>query len=216
MITVDEAATLYTGRDTAHDFDHIRRVLRLAERIARAEGADLGIVRAAALLHDIARQEEAPDDHAEASARRAYNLLVARGVPEGRAQAVAEAIRQHRFRRQNRESPTADAPMSLEAQVLYDADKLDASGAVGVARAYLYGGLRGQRLWSDVPADAAIDPHDPTQLPADHTPVREFVVKLSKLKDTMHTGTGRRIAEGRHAVMVAFFERLGREVRGED
>ncbi|MGC8838045.1 MAG: HD domain-containing protein, partial [Anaerolineae bacterium] len=98
VITVEEARALYTENDPAHGFDHVLRVLALAERIARAEGADLEIVRAAALLHDVGREEEARTGrcHAQVSAARAREVL--HGHPPERVEAVAQAIAAHRFR----------------------------------------------------------------------------------------------------------------------
>ena len=211
IITVDEARALYVGTDSAHDFDHVLRVLALAERIARAEGADLSVVRTAVLLHDVARADEAVsgEDHAIAAARRARRLLQERGAEPAFTQSVVEAIANHRFR-------TGSRPATLEARILYDADKLDAIGAVGVARAYAVGGQMRQRLWSAVDAADRIDAANPTLLPPEHTPVREYVVKLSRLKDTLHTAEARRIARGRHRFMVAFFRRLEKEVQGVD
>lgn len=205
MITVEQACRFYDGADAAHDFDHVLRVLTLAERIAGAEGADLEIVRTAALLHDVARAETGGTDvcHAQAGAQRAREIL--RASPPERVEAVARAIAAHRFRR-------GPAPVTLEAKVLFDADKLDAIGAVGIARAYTVGGQRNSRLWADVPPDYS---EGDLSSARDHTPAHEFVFKLSKLKDQMYTETGRVIAQERHAYMVGFFERLGQEVQGE-
>jgi uncharacterized protein len=207
VITIDEAHLLYGGADSVHDFDHVLRVLLLAERIGAAEGADPDIVRAAALLHDVGREiaEAQGRDHAAFAAERAYELLA--GQPTARVEAVAHAIAAHRFR-------TKPDPATLEAQVLFDADKLDAIGAVGVARAFAYGGAHGQRLWAPLDsvdvarwAERGDDPHD-------HTPVHEFLVKLSRLKDRLYTLAGRAIAEDRHAFMVAFFDQFDAEVQG--
>jgi uncharacterized protein len=211
MITIEEARLLYAGAESAHDFDHVLRVLAVAEHIARVEGADLAVVRTAALLHDIARHEEGETgvDHALAAARRVRLLLAGRGATAEFIDAVSQAIENHRFR-------TGGAPATLEAKILYDADKLDAIGAIGVARAYAVGGRMGQRIWSDVDAAERIDRADPMSLPAEHTPVREFVVKLVRLKQTLHTAEARRIARGRHRFMVSFFERLRSEVAGEE
>jgi uncharacterized protein len=211
VITIDDVRPFYDGADPAHDDDHVLRVVTLAERIGRAEGADLSVVCTAALLHDIARRDEGStgEDHAIASARKAQALLVARGASAGFADAVASAIRDHRFR-------AGRPPQTLEGMVLYDADKLDAIGAIGVARAYVVGGRLGQRLWSDVDAAQHIDPGAPFAIPDDHTPVREFVVKLARLKDTLHTAEARRIARARHRFMLRFFERLASEVKGLD
>ena len=208
MITVAEARGHYEGADAVHDFDHVLRVLALAERIGRAEGADMEIVRTAALLHDAGRgQAEAKGiDHAVFAADRARDILD--GQPAAEVEAVAQAIAAHRFR-------TGPQPATLEAQVLFDADKLDAIGAVGVARAFAYGGAHGQRLWAPV---GTVDVNLWTEEgddPRNHTPVHEFVVELSRLKERLFTPTGRSIAEERHAIMVAFFDRFDAEVRGE-
>jgi uncharacterized protein len=208
VITVAEARVHYEDSDSVHDFDHVLRVLALAERIGRAEEADLEIVRAAVLLHDVGREQaEATGlDHAAFAANRAREILA--GQSSAKVEAVAHAIAAHRFR-------TDPEPETLEAQALFDADKLDAIGAVGVARAFAYGGAHGQRLWAPV---EAVDIDRWTAQgddPATHTPVHEFVVKLSRLKDRLFTRTGRAIAERRHAYMVAFFAQLEAEVQGE-
>ena len=207
MISTDEARQLYRGSDAVHDFDHILRVLRLAERIAEAEGADLSIVRSAALLHDLGRHEAqaAGADHAVVAANHARQILS--NSPRVQVEAVVHAIATHRFR-------TDPDPTTLEAKVLFDADKLDAIGAIGVARAFAYAGAHGQRLW--VPRASVNIDRWRTQGddPDAHTPVHEFVVKLSRIKDRLYTETGRRIAAARHAEMVAFFERLSDEVQG--
>lgn len=209
-MTIAEARSLYGDADSVHDFDHILRVLTLAERIGAVEGADMEIVRAAALLHDWGRAEaeETGRDHAEVAAERAKAYLVAKGCSEARADAVTYAISAHRFR-------TQPAPATLEAQVLFDADKLDAIGAIGVARAFAYGGAHNQRLWaSRETVDLARWREEGDDDDA-HTPVHEFVVKLSQLKDRLYTDEGRRIAAARHAYMAAFYDRLDAEVRGE-
>lgn len=209
-LTIDAARALYGDADTVHDFDHILRVLALAERIAGVEGADPWIVRTATLLHDWGRAEAQAEgrNHAEVAAERARDYLQRLDVPEPQIDAVTHAILAHRFR-------AAPAPETLEAQALFDADKLDAIGAVGVARAFAYGGAHQQSLWAPRDAvDAArwqVEGDDPER----HTPVHEFVVKLSRIKDQLYTGEGRRIAAERHAYMAAFYQQLDAEVRGE-
>jgi uncharacterized protein len=207
MINITEARRHYESADAVHDFDHVLRVLALAERIGQAEGADLEIVRTAALLHDVGRaQAEAEDlDHAAVAASRAREILA--GQPPARVEAVVHAIAAHRFR-------TGSEPTTLEARVLFDADKLDAIGAVGVARAFAYGGARGQRLWVSVESVDLARWQEEGDDPDAHTPIHEFVVKLSRIKERLFTSTGRSVAEERHAYMVGFFERLDAEVRG--
>jgi uncharacterized protein len=208
VISIEVARGHYRDADSAHDFDHVLRVLALAERIATPEGANLRVVRAAALLHDVGRSRARAEglDHAQLGATMARVILAGRAQADVRA--VAEAIRTHRFR-------SGPRPATLEARVLFDADKLDALGAVGIARAFAHGGAHGQRLWApvdEVDADRwAASGDDPDE----HTPVHEFVVKLSKLRELLYTAAARRLAEDRHAYMVSFFARLGAEVQGE-
>jgi uncharacterized protein len=213
VISIEQARQYYDEADSAHDFHHVLRVLRLAERIGSAEGADMEILRAAALLHDIGRAEEMQYAmcHAEAGAAKARQILA--DWPSDKVEAVAHAIATHRFRN--------DAvPLSLEAKALYDADKLDCIGAIGVARAYAIGGLMGQRLWGQVQPEylqirwenKALARGD---LSSDHTPVHEFAFKLSRIKDTLFTPTAKEIAEERHDFMAEFFLRLEAEVEGD-
>lgn len=212
MITVEFARTLYDDSDPVHDFDHVLRVLALARRIGPAEGANMAIVETAVLLHDIHRAGEDQDahvlnaetaDHALLAADAARHILAALTPPPGAAfiDAVTHCIAAHRFR-------NSVEPQTIEAKVVFDADKLDAIGAIGVARAYAYGGMTGQKLWGEVPPDY------PGGGP-EHTARHEYVYKLSRIQARMQTATGRAIARERHAFMTAFFERLDREVHGD-
>lgn len=208
-ISVEQAREYYRDSDPTHDFDHVLRVVAMAGHLARLEGADLEVVRTAALLHDISRlddssllmQADPQTDHAVLAARAVRQILA--GEPPEFVDAVAHAIEAHRFRN-NIE------PQTLEARVLFDADKLDSIGAIGVARAFAYAGTLGNPLWGDVPEDYAPQARDKT-----HTPRHEFEMKLKRVKDRLYTASGRRIAEERHAFMVAFFDEMGEEVRGE-
>jgi uncharacterized protein len=151
------------------------------------------------LLHDIAHQEPA---HHLRGAERARDLLA--GQPPTFVEAVAHAIEAHRFR-------VATPPLTLEAQVVHDADKLDAIGAVGVARAFAHSGHLGRPLMvplNEVDA-ASLDSG------AGHSTVHEFVFKLSRLRDRLYTETAREIARGRHEFLVAFFQQLDAELQGE-
>ena len=209
-LSIEEARGLYGDADSVHDFDHILRVLALAERIAQVEGADLHVVRTAALLHDWGRAESQSGgrNHADVAGEQAERFLASRDVPEAQIAAVVHAIMAHRFR--------ADPhPQTLEAKALFDADKLDAIGAIGIARAFAYGGGHNQRLWAsrdDIDVERWDRQGDD---PALHTAVHEFVVKLARIKERLYTGEGQRIAENRHRYMVAFFDRLDAEVCGE-
>ncbi|MDR3237746.1 MAG: HD domain-containing protein, partial [Spirochaetia bacterium] len=128
----------------SHGFDHVQRVLENAKRIAAAEkDADIFIVTAAALLHDIARNEEDMSSgkicHAERGAALALDFLLSHGLESGRAGHISRCILTHRFRKNN-------APDTIEAKILFDADKLDSIGAIGIGRAFLFAGEVGALL----------------------------------------------------------------------
>ncbi len=211
-ISIEQARELYQDDDPVHDFQHVLRVLTLAERLAQAEGADLEIVRTAALLHDISRLDddesgqfslsiEAEADHAVLAGQAARRILS--DADPDFVEAVVHAIEAHRFRNEIE-------PQTIEAKVLFDADKLDAIGAIGVARAFAYSGRHSMPLWGEV--SAGYVPGRGDEL---HTPHHEFMVKLKRIKDRLYTESGRQVAETRHNFMAAFFERMADEVAGK-
>jgi uncharacterized protein len=227
MPTISSARPWYPDSDPVHGFDHILRVYRLAERMAAAEGADLEIVRAAALLHDASEDIHTPTsnklaagsdqtkttedqraNHHHASASFAHKVLQAEGWSEERIAAVEHCIRSHRFR-DNREPPE-----SLEAKILFDADKLDAIGAIGAARAIGYAVLAGQPIFAQ-PSKRFFESGEKETGEA-HSSYHEYVFKLSKLKERLLTPTGRAIAEGRHRFLVEYYRRLAAEIAGEE
>ena len=192
------------------------RVLCSAATVYENLRQDLGglnyqdlLLQTAALLHDIGL-DQGRAGHEVSAANRAKEILknLAQGYSDQFIAAVAHAIEAHRFR-------SGPSPETLEAKVLFDADKLDSIGAIGIARAFAFSGWRGQKLWADVPPDYT-DPltghaADSTQ----HTAVHEYIVKLSKIKDRMQTPTGKHLAQQRHDFMVKFYEQLAREVKSE-
>lgn len=195
----------------SHDFSHIERVFRLALRIGRAESADLRLLGTAALFHDLGREEEAQSDgeicHAAASAARARQILAEHGETPQFIAAVARCIARHRYRNDEK-------PVTLEEKCLFDADKLDSLGAVGVARAYLWLGERGgtvhvpQVLWEQTDFES--------RSPADDSLQREWHIKLRHIEEKLFTGTAREIARRRAATMENFLDTLEREVNGEE
>lgn len=193
---------------SSHGWDHVERVWNLCRHIGRAEGADLDILRPAAYLHDIGRPEEKASGgaicHAVAGAARARIILEEQGIDGETVDRIVHCIASHRFRR------NGEQPETLEARVLFDADKLDAIGAVGIGRAFLFAGEMGARLHNPEADIMNTRPYS-----SEDTAFREFSVKLKKVKDRMLTPTGRRIAEERHCFMVDFFDRLTREVHGD-
>lgn len=179
MRTYVETALEASG---SHGFDHILRVTRLCEAIGRAEGADMRVLIPAALFHDVARplEEERGLRHEEEGVRVAEAYLRAVHYDPVLIPAVAHAIRTHRYR-------SCATPETLEAKILSDADKLDALGAVGVARTFLRAGEHGGGI----------------QDAMDH--IEE---KLLKLKGLMYTEGARQIAEERHAFLMRFVENM--------
>ena len=209
-ITIDFARSLYENSDAAHAFDHVLRVMRLAVHLAEVEGADVAIVRTAALLHDVADHRR---DHHLVAARQARELMT--DAPPALVEAVAHCIEAHRF-------SAPPEPATLEAQCLNDADKLDAIGAVGVARAFAFAASRGNRLWTHPLSEleqligsdrrAYRRAHGGTR---DYTPGHELLCKLEGLAASMYTATARQMARERHAFMLDFFRRLDEEALGE-
>jgi len=209
MLTLDQARSWYPANDPVHGFDHILRVYSIAQRLAQAEGADVEVVRAAALLHDAADPgaEKSRRAHHLASAVFARRVLTAEGWPEERIQAVEHCIRAHRFRHPD------EQPRTLEAKIVFDADKLDAIGAIGAVRAVAYAVRSGQPVFGEVSEQFLKTGEKETG--EAHTPYHEFLFKLSRLKDLMYTSTARGLAEKRHSFLEAFFTRLQAELRGE-
>lgn len=208
----EEVRALMMNLPADHDWTHTERVIKNALHIAKIEGANLEIVELAAILHDIAREKEDETGeggevcHAVEGARMAEQILEKHGYTENIIKPVADCIRTHRFR-------DKQEPQTLEAKVLYDADKLDALGAIGITRAFAYGARFSQKLYSDFSAEhehkTGLTNH------SEHTPVVEFQMKLSKLKDRMLTSEGRRLAVKRHNFMINFYKELEQEVSGE-
>lgn len=209
QIDVEQARALYEAGGGGHDFDHVLRVLALAERIARAEGANLAVVRTAALLHDVAESEDRNAHHL-VGAQRARALLA--GEPPEFVEAVAHCIEAHRFRHE-------PSPQTLEAKVLSDADKLDSIGAIGVARVFAFSGAVGTALWRQtvpqIEGQAGDARRGPKELGAGYTPSHEFVLKLDRIPARLYTDMARQIAEERRQFMREFFAQLDREALGE-
>lgn len=189
--------------DSAHDMQHIERVVHTARHLAKAEGADLAVVLPAAWLHDcVTLPKNAPNRH-EASrlaAAEALRFLRTVDYPEQHLASIAHAITAHSF-------SAGIPPTTLEAKVVQDADRLDAIGAIGVARCLLTGGALQRPLYH--PTDPFCQERQPDDLAytIDH-----FYRKLLKIGQTLHTKAAQAEAARRNAFMLAFLEQLRQEI----
>ncbi len=195
--------------DAAHDWWHIWRVWRLAVRIGQAEGADLLVVQLAALLHDIADWKFHGGDES-VGPRRAREFLQSQAVEVSIIDHVCRIIATLSFKG----AGVATLMDTLEGQVVQDADRLDAIGAIGVARAFAYGGHKGQALY-----DPGISPEmhatfDAYKKGAGST-LNHFHEKLLLLRERMNTKTARQIAEGRHRYLEQFVRQFVDEWDGK-
>lgn len=204
----DEARRAYETEGGSHDWSHATRVRDLSMRIGRKEGADLRVLELAAILHDIGRQEQDRTKgrtcHAKVGAAKAKELMIRFHLDIDTADRVINCIESHRSRGYRK-------PETIEERVLFDADKLDGIGAIGIGRAFLFAGQIGAKLHNDRTTSIS----QTRAYTREDTAYREFVVKLSRIRNRMLTTEGARIAEDRHEYMAGFFVRLQREIDGE-
>ncbi len=200
---------LFSSDSSGHDWWHVDRVRKVALRIAREENADLLIVELAALLHDVADWKFAGGDH-EAGPRQAKAWLLDHGASAALAEQVATIVRELSFK-----GAGVATPMStLEGACVQDADRIDAIGAIGAARAFAYGGHKGRAMH---------DPAVPPQMHADFAAykkndgptINHFYEKLLLLKDRINTPAGKKIAQQRHAFLQQFLDQFLAEWDGK-
>ncbi|NTV55520.1 MAG: HD domain-containing protein [Candidatus Moranbacteria bacterium] len=207
-----EAKKYFVDASGCHDWTHVERVRALAGRIGKAEDADLHVLAAAALLHDVSRGEEMRKGggfcHAEHGAEEARNILVRLGCEPDFIDRVTHCIRTHRKRGKN-------IPESLEAKILFDADKLDSLGAIGVGRAFLFAGMAGSKtLYTGNEKELAKHDKDYSYTNEDSV-FLEYEKHLKHLKDRLLTKTGKTIARERSDFMKDFFTQFWKEVEGK-
>ncbi|HZU66567.1 MAG TPA: HD domain-containing protein [Ktedonobacteraceae bacterium] len=202
------------SEDAAHDFDHLERVMAIANTIAAREGGDLPTIWAAVAFHDIGQERERRHggDHALIGAEMAAELLTNTMFPQQAIPGTQQAIREHRM-------TGGIAPQTLEGRILYDADKLDGLGAIGIGRLYMITGRRNQKVYSPLPA-GIVEPVDPLLVRQlrhrpDYSPSIEFQLLFGNLPERMMTTTGRELAHERFGFMQEFFTRLRKEAGGE-
>ena len=207
--TADHVRILLSGDSAGHDWWHIERVRRVALTIAREEQANLFLVELAALLHDVADWKFAGGDE-QAGPAAARKWLLSLEVDEPTIDHVCRIIGQLSFKGAGVATPMD----SLEGACVQDADRLEAIGAIGIARTFAYGGWKGQSM------------HDPELPPQLHgsfteykhnkgTTINHFYEKLLLLKDRMNTAAGKRMAEARHEFMQQYLDQFFAEWEGK-
>ncbi|MCM3387162.1 HD domain-containing protein [Ureibacillus chungkukjangi] len=194
---------IYDQFDASHDFQHIERVLQNAESILATEPkADPEIVRIAVLLHDVSDKKYTDSKENEETLLNSLNLSA------NQKQHIKEIIESVSFNGGNEV-----AAKSIEAKIVRDADRLDAIGAVGIARTFAYGGAKGRKLYDDN-EEVRFEMSEDDYRSKSTASVTHFYEKLLLLKNLMTTEKGKEMAEQRHTFMVGFLEQLKAEREG--
>lgn len=191
-----EAEKFYKDNDPAHDFLHVERVYKIAEKIGKKEKADLSVLLPAVLLHDLRK----PVSRAIPIARKILRKLK---FEKKRAEKILHAIEAHSF------SHGAKAK-SLEAKILQDADRLDALGAIGIARCFAFGATMGRQFYSEKDTFCSTRAPNDSRYTLDH-----FYKKLLTLKQKLHTKTAKKIAAKRHKFLLEFLKELESELASQ-
>ncbi|MFA5392490.1 MAG: HD domain-containing protein [Candidatus Paceibacterota bacterium] len=207
--------------DAGHDINHVLRVYDLCLKLIQGlKGVDLEILQLAALLHDIGGPKELRDKtgkvcHARESAKMAQKILKNLKYSQGKIDKVIHCILAHRHR-------TGVKPETKEAKILFDADKLDALGALGIARAYIWIGKNNAKIYSNMPLKSYIRKNvvggklnGRIKDKSKHNPFFEFELKLKRLPQSLYTIKAKKIARERLSYMTSFFERFKKEVAGK-
>ena len=208
--TKEDVRKKLEGESSGHDWWHINRVWKNALYIGREEKADLYVVQLSALLHDIADWKFHDGDDS-IGPKLAGEWLEKMQVDESITSHVCQIIKDISFKGAGVKSQIK----TLEGMVVQDADRLDAIGAIGIARAFAYGGYKGREFYNP---DIKPKRHESFEQYRNDkgTTINHFYEKLLLLKDLMNTKTAKKIAEGRHVYMEQYLARFFKEWNGED
>jgi uncharacterized protein len=208
----EEIQEIFRSESSGHDIYHLNRALNLALHIQEKEGGDRLVIGAAAFLHDIHRiiQKEtgkfcSPKD----SLPKIKEILEKIDLPEDKIEKILHCIE---FHEEYDFSPKGKTVNDIETLIVQDADNLDAMGAVGIARAFVYGGVNNIPIW--VP-DIPFKREKFEESDNDVSEIHHFYSKLLRLKDNMNTETAKKMAEQRHKVLEDFLEEFFKEWKGE-
>lgn len=201
----------------AHDLDHVIRVYKMCLLLSEEEkDVNLQVLIPAALLHDIARRQEDQDttgsiDHAVLGAQMAGEILRSLDYAPEIIVEIQDCIKAHRFR-------SGFRPNTIEAKILFDADKLDVIGAVGIARSFMLAGKHGEKMYNDIPLQEYLQDNvgenGRIKDASKHTAYLEFELKLRRIPERLFTDKAKRVAVNRIKYMEAFFELLDEEING--
>ncbi len=211
------ADSYYAKRDWGHGRGHIERVVSTAVEIGKREGADLEIIELSAILHDIFANEEKHTGvegfrHEIEASKEARKILKRLGLADKTIDAVCHCIESHRKRTGRIQ------PQTIEAKCLFDADKLDCIGAIGIIRSAFISLDQGQEFYKEEDVNAYkhrnIRPDGTVIDYAQHSSNLEYELSLKEVANRMYTETGRKLAKERSAFMDEFYSRLGKELKG--
>jgi uncharacterized protein len=207
----NQAQKYFIGASGCHDWTHVQRVHDLAINIGKREKVDLLILETACYLHDIERKSEMKSKgkfcHAQKGSELAKKILEKQKIDKDIIENICHCIISHRYRNEF-------VPKTIEAKVLFDADKIDSIGAVGIARDFLFAGYLKNSLYTGNEIDLVKKGKDGSYT-KDDTAILEYEFKLKNIKNKVLTKTGKKIAKDRHDFMVKYFKRFWEEVKGE-
>jgi len=207
-----EAKEFFVGASGCHDWSHVQRVHDLALRIAKKEKADVNIVRIAAYLHDIGRKEEFDSkgkiSHVERGAQLADQILSKYNISEEDKNNIKHCIHAHSYRH-------GIKPETIEAKVIFDSDKLDSIGAIGIGRAFLFSGRLGSNCLYTGREKELVKNAGSYGFTKDDSALLEYYFKLKNIKNKIITKTAKKIAKERHDYMAGFFKRFELEILGK-
>ncbi|VAW31901.1 hypothetical protein MNBD_CPR01-244 [hydrothermal vent metagenome] len=204
---------------SAHNFDHVMRVYNLALHLAKNENVDLDVIKTAALLHDIGGKKEVDDptgktDHAIESAKMAESILNNLGYSKNKIKHIQDCIISHRYRTENK-------PQTKEAKIVFDADKLETVGAIGIARVFIWVGRNNAHLYKKVDIDEYVKENlggkinGRIQDKTKHSPQINWETKDKHILNYLYTDSAKQVAKERMIFSENFFKRLENEINGK-
>lgn len=210
--TVDFVKEQMKGYDGSHDWFHIERVLNMARKLAIEEwDADMEIVELGALVHDVQDRKYSGSELSGPQAVREF--FESNGLAQDKIEKILNIIKNVSF---SRELENSDCKLSTEEAIVQDADRLDALGAVGIGRAFTFGGKKGTAMYDpSIPIRTGLTKEE-YQGTKKNTTVNHFYEKLFTLQDKMKTNAGKRLAKERHIYMSNFLERFFQECKGDN